>query len=81
MRAEKNTLERLELGSNSKPGEKTRVMKKRQKVDLIINELQNWEKEVIFPLASQRLDINLDDGIKINYSKFGSALKKISGLN
>ena len=56
-------------------------MRKIQKVDSIINELQNWEKEVIFPLASQRLELSLDDGVKINYPKFGIALKKISGLN
>ena len=52
-------------------------MKKIQKVDSIINELQNWEKEVIYPLASQRLELSLDEGVKINYQKFGIALKKI----
>ena len=55
-------------------------MKKIQKIDSILKELQNWEKEVIFTLASQRLKIDLDDGVKINYPKFGTALKKVSGL-
>ena len=77
LRAEKKTLERLDFSSNSTNGEKINVMKKIQKVDSIINELQNWEKEVIYPLASQRLELSLDDGVKINYSKFGIALKKI----
>ena len=77
LRAEKKTLERLDFSSNSTTGEKINVMKKIQKVDSIINELQNWEKEVIYPLASQRLELSLDDGVKINYSKFGIALKKI----
>jgi len=81
LRAEKNTLERLEISSNSSTVEKTRATKNIQKIDSILIELQNWEKEVIFPLASQRLELDLDDGVKINYSKFGTALKKISGLN
>ena len=81
LRAEKNMLERLEISSNSDSKEKNRVMKKIQKINSTINELQNWEKEVIFPLASQRLELDLDDGVKVNYPKFGSALKKISGLN
>ena len=81
LRAEKNTLERLEISSNSSSVEKTRATKNIQKIDSILIELQNWEKEVIFPLASQRLELDLDDGVKINYSKFGTALKKISGLN
>ena len=57
------------------------MIKKIQKIDSIIDELKNWEKNVIFPLASQRLELNLDEGIKVNYPKLGIALKKISGLN
>ena len=81
LRAEKNTLERLEISSSVSSAEKTRAMKEIQKIDSILNELQNWQNEIIFPLASQRLEIELDDGVKINYPKFGTALKKISGLN
>ena len=80
LRSEKNTLERLEINHSSSL-EKTRATKNIEKIDSILIELQNWEKEVIFPLASQRLELDLDDGVKINYSKFGTALKKISGLN
>jgi len=31
-------------------------------------------------LATKQLAIDLDDGVKVNYLKFGAALKKISGL-
>lgn len=43
-------------------------------------ELDAYEHEVLYPLATQRIAIDLDDGVKANYPKFGSALKKISGL-
>ena len=46
-----------------------------------IDELNEWERDVIFPLAQQKIEIDLDDGVKANYPKFGSALKKIAGLS
>ncbi len=55
-----------------------------QKNDLryrnIMAELKKWEDEVLYPLSTQRLSIDLDDGVKVNYPKFGTALKKIPGL-
>ena len=39
------------------------------------------EREVIFPLAQQKIEIDLDDGVKKNYPEFGTALKKIVGLS
>ena len=41
LRAEKNTLERLEISSNSSSGEKTRATKNIQRIDSILIELQN----------------------------------------
>ncbi len=43
-------------------------------------ELDDYEHDVLYPLASQRIAIDLDDGVKVNYPKFGAALKKIPGL-
>ena len=34
----------------------------------------------LYPLASQPISIDLDDGVKVNYPKFGAALKKIPAL-
>ena len=32
-------------------------------------------------LATQRIEIDLDDGVKTNYPKFGKALSKVIGLS
>ncbi|MDW7658200.1 MAG: hypothetical protein SCM11_13610, partial [Bacillota bacterium] len=45
-----------------------------------LDELDQWERDVIFPLAVEQIEIDLDDGVKVNYPKFGTALKKIPGL-
>jgi hypothetical protein len=33
------------------------------------------------PLATEQVEIDLDDGVKVNYPKFGKALKKIVSLD
>lgn len=45
-----------------------------------IAELEEWEREVIFPLAQEKKEIDLDEGVKRNYPRFGAALKPIKGL-
>ena len=47
----------------------------------MIDELNAWEHDVLYPLATQRIEIDLDDGVKVNYPKFGNALKKVPGLS
>jgi len=46
----------------------------------ILVELNEYEHETLFPKASENIVIDLDDGVKANYPKFGDALKKIKGL-
>ena len=43
-------------------------------------ELAAWEHDVLYDLAQEHVSIDLDDGVKVNYLKFGPALKKIPGL-
>ena len=77
LNAQKSAYERVEISSEASQGEKTKAIKEIQKINGMIEELDAWEREVIFPLASQRIEIDLDDGVKVNYPKFGAALKSI----
>lgn len=36
---------------------------------------------MLYPLATEQMEIVLDDGVKGNYPKRGTALKKIPGLD
>lgn len=47
----------------------------------VVRELTDWERNVIYPLANKREDIDLDDGVKVNYNKFPHALAKVTGLS
>ena len=46
----------------------------------ILVELNEYEHDTLFPKASENVVIDLDDGVKANYPKFGTALKNIPGL-
>ena len=46
----------------------------------IIAELEAWEAKVILPLAEKRIEIDLDDGVKVNYLKFSGAVRSIPGI-
>ena len=57
-----------------------RALREIDKLDKMLDELRDYEDEVLYPLATQQVEIDLDDGVKVNYNKFGEALKKVKGL-
>ncbi|MEA1884290.1 MAG: BREX-1 system adenine-specific DNA-methyltransferase PglX, partial [Thermotogota bacterium] len=65
----------------SDSAEKTRALKTLDKYSAIVRDLEEYENKTIFPLASERMDIDLDEGVAVNYAKFGDALYKIKGVN
>jgi hypothetical protein len=46
----------------------------------VITELELWDAKVLLPLAEKRIEIDLDDGVKVNYVKFSGAVRNIPGL-
>ena len=61
-------------------GDKTRALKEVERLSKVLAELEDYERDVLYPLATEQIAIDLDDGVKVNYLKFGAALKKITGL-
>ena len=61
-------------------GDKTRALKEVDRLAKVLTELDDYERDVLYPLATEQKAIDLDDGVKVNYLKFGAALKKITGL-
>lgn len=66
-----STLQQAERVGNAKEADRLRK---------ILLELNEYEHDTLFPKASENVVIDLDDGVKANYPKFGAALKKIPGL-
>jgi hypothetical protein len=61
--------------------EQTKAQKEKDKLKLVLIELQEYERETLRPLAIERINIDLDEGVLVNYNKFGKAIKDIAGLN
>ena len=79
--ARKEHLEKVSISSTADNREKTTALKEIEKLTKIIDELNAYENDILYPLATQNIEIDLDDGVKTNYPKFGAALKKIPGLS
>jgi hypothetical protein len=61
--------------------EQTKAQKEKDKLKLVLIELQEYERETLRPLAIERISIDLDEGVLVNYNKFGKAIKDVAGLN
>jgi len=66
-----SALQQAERAGNAKEADRLRK---------ILVELNEYEHDTLYPKASENVVIDLDDGVKANYPKFGRALKRITGL-
>jgi hypothetical protein len=60
--------------------ERTAARKEAEKITKVIKECQAWEQDALLPLAQQRIELDLDDGVKVNYLKLQDVLAPIPGL-
>lgn len=61
--------------------DQTKAQKEKDRLKLVIMELVDYEREILRPLAIDRIPLDLDDGVLVNYNKFGKAIKDVAGLN
>jgi hypothetical protein len=79
--ARQSTLEQVLINPATSQGEKTKAVKEIDSLKKQIIELQDYENDTLYPLATANVALDLDDGVKVNYLKLGAALKKITGLD
>jgi type II restriction/modification system DNA methylase subunit YeeA len=60
--------------------ERTAARKEAEKITKVLKECQAWEQDALLPLAQQRIELDLDDGVKVNYLKLQDVLAVIPGL-
>lgn len=78
---EKERQAAVSINPATSQGDKTRALKEGDRLAKVLAELEDYERDVLYPLATEQIAIDLDDGVKVNYLKFGVALKKIPGLD
>ena len=78
---EKERQASVSINPATSQGDKTRALKEVDRLAKVLAELKDYERDVLYPKATEQIAIDLDDGVKVNYLKFGAALKKITGLD
>lgn len=78
---EKERQASVSINPATSQGDKTRALKEVDRLAKVLAELEDYERDVLYPKATEQIAIDLDDGVKVNYLKFGAALKKITGLD
>jgi len=74
-------LDQLSISDSASQSDKTKAVKDLEALKKVLTELDDYESDILYPLATQQIAIDLDDGVKVNYGKLGAALKKIVGLD
>ncbi len=75
-----DTFQQIEISTSATKTEKTKALRESEQIKKMIGELETYEQETLYPLAIAQKEIDLDDGVKVNYTKLGKALKNITGL-
>ena len=81
---EKLELQRKQMLNQEASGsasEQNKARKQIDKIDVMLADCRQYEVEILYPLASERIEIDLDDGVLVNYNKFGMAVALVDGLN
>jgi type II restriction/modification system DNA methylase subunit YeeA len=60
--------------------ERTAARREAEKITRVLKECQTWEQDALLPLAQRRIELDLDDGVKVNYLKLQDVLAPIPGL-
>ena len=74
-------LQQVGISPSANQSEKTRAQKEIDTIKKQLLELDDYERDTLYPLATAQIALDLDDGVKVNYLKLGLALKKIVGLD
>lgn len=71
-------LKQVEISGSA--SEQAKARKEMDKLDFMLDDCREYE-EILFELASERIALDLDDGVLVNYNKMGMAVATVPGLN
>jgi type II restriction/modification system DNA methylase subunit YeeA len=74
-------LQQVGISTSASQSDKTHSLKEIETLKKQLLELDDYERDTLYPLATEQVELDLDDGVKVNYLKLGSALKKITGMD
>ena len=79
--ARQDNLDNISISTSASQGEKAKALKEIENIKKVLDEVNEYERDILYPLATKQIEIDLDDGVMVNYPKFGKALKNVAGLS
>jgi len=73
-------LQGIMYSSSDSQSDKVKAKKRTAQLEKISAELDLWEKDVVYPTALARIELDLDDGVKVNYRKLSAILEPVKQL-
>lgn len=77
----KDILRQIIVDESASSKDKKDADKKIKDIENRLKELISFDRDVLTSYAQNRVDIDLDDGVKVNYNKFKEVLYPIKGLD
>ena len=77
----KDILKQIIVDESASSKDKKDADKKIKDIENKLKELISFDRDVLTSYAQNRVDIDLDDGVKVNYNKFKDVLYVIKGLD
>ena len=77
----KDILKQIIVDESASSKDKKDADKKIKDIENKLKELISFDRDVLTSFAQNRVDIDLDDGVKVNYNKFKEVLYPIKGLD
>ncbi|MCT7604498.1 BREX-1 system adenine-specific DNA-methyltransferase PglX [Aliarcobacter butzleri] len=77
----KDILKQIIVDESASSKDKKDADKKIKDIENKLKELISFDRDVLTSFAQNRVDIDLDDGVKVNYNKFKDVLYVIKGLD
>ena len=79
LRARREFLKTVSANTTAAPRDRKAADKDISKIEAALKDAVDYEK-LLYPFAAQKIDIDLDDGVKVNYNKFREVLAPVAGL-
>lgn len=68
------------IAEHSEKSDRTQDKRASEKLHKAVAECKAYEDQTLYPLATRNLEIDLDDGVLVNYLRLGNALRKIPAI-
>lgn len=81
LKARRANQEEISISESARASDKSKATKEMARIDKSLAELDDYERNILYPLAAKKVEIDLDDGVTVNYNKFGDALRPVPGLS